>query len=333
MKKRPILYLKNTFGAVLFLFFFIPTSKLFGQDTAKIASPEPSLFGNMDPMTTLILLLVTVVMILVIITLGIMINLARLMLFETEKARALATGQEYVQPLGFIEGWWNKVKEKWITGKLYSEKQEKENMLLDHNYDGIQEMDYSMPPWLSSFFLITIGFGVIYMINIYGFGVIPGQEEEYAQEVEQAEMAIAEWKSTQADMVDENTVEFSEDPAILSRGKEIYMKECILCHGEFGEGGIGPNMTDDYWLHGGSMKDMFKLIKYGVPDKGMISWQKKLTPADMAAVATFIYTLHGTNPSNPKDPQGEIYMREDAVPTQEVEIQPGEESIDKGSES
>ncbi len=287
------------------IFSFLPVYAM-AQEEA-----EPSLF-SMDPMMLTILFLVALVMLLVFVTLVLMVNLARLMLIETEKAKARAEGIAYVEPKGIFESWWSSLSERFITGKLYSQDKERESMLLEHNYDGIQEMDYGMPPWLTTFFLITIGFGVVYVINIYGTGLIPSQSDEYIAEMEEAEIAIAEWKAAQANLIDETNVEFSDEVAHLEAGKAIYMKDCKVCHGEFGEGGVGPNMTDDYWLHGGGIAEIFSTVKYGVPEKGMISWQNQLSPADMSAVSSYIYTLHGTNPPNPKDPQGEFVKREEA---------------------
>ena len=85
------------------------------------------------------------------------------------------------------------------------------------------------------------------------------------------------------------------------------------CHGQKGEGLVGPNFADEYWIHGGGIKNVFKVIKYGVPDKGMIAWQAQLKPADMQKVGSYILTLQGTNPPNPKAPQGTIWADTAAV--------------------
>ncbi len=326
MKSSIKFYFKKSLMGLGALILSLMPLSLFAQEGGDTDSAS-GMFANMDPLVGTVLLLVALVMVLVLITLVVLINLARMMLVESERLRAKAEGIEYVEPIGLIEGWWLKLKETFITGRLYSEKEERESMLLDHDYDGIQEMDYGMPPWLTYFFLITVGFGVIYLLNVYAFGIIQDQETEYNNEVKMAELAIEEWKSTQANLVDENTVEFSDEASLLAQGKELYMKDCKVCHGEFGEGGVGPNFTDDYWIHGGGIKDIFRTVKYGVPEKGMISWQNQLTPSDMSAVSSYIYTLYGTNPPNPKDPQGEIYTREEGQPaveeaTESVQAEP-----------
>ncbi len=316
--------------SILFMALGILPSTVIAQE----AEASTKSMWNTDPLMGSVLVLVALVMVLVLITMVVMINLAKLMLTEAEKAKAQAEGREYVEPIGILEGIWLKMKRTFITGKLYSEKEERESMMLDHNYDGIQEMDYGMPPWLTYFFLITVGFGVIYMLNIYAFGIIPSQENEYIAEVAMAEAAIEEWRAGQANLVDENSVEFSEEKAHLDAGMAIFMKDCKVCHGEFGQGGVGPNFTDEYWIHGGGIKDIFKTIKYGVPEKGMISWQNQLTPADMSAVASYIYIMQGTTPPAAdskgvpvvlKEPQGEIFAREGeaetATPEESMEVE------------
>ncbi|MEX2379622.1 MAG: cytochrome c, partial [Vicingaceae bacterium] len=95
------------------------------------------------------------------------------------------------------------------------------------------------------------------------------------------------------------------------KGAAIYQGNCATCHGQLGEGGAGPNLTDDYWIHGGSIKDIFSTVKYGVPEKGMISWQTQFSPEQMQQVSSYIMTLVGTNPPNQKDAEGELYVPEE----------------------
>ena len=287
---------------------------------AQEAESEVGALANVDPLMAMVLGLIVLVMALVLITLVMMISLTRHLFVAMQEAEAKAQGIEYVAPKGIITQWWEAFNQRFVLGKLYSQKEERDTMLLDHDYDGIQEMDYGMPPWLTAFFLITVGYAVIYLVNFYGTGIIKPASEEYAIEMEEAQIAIDAWKAKQANLVDESNVEISSDAAVLSAGMEIYMKECKVCHGAEGEGGVGPNMTDDYWIHGGDIASIFSTIKYGVPEKGMISWQTKLSPADMAAVSSYITTFRGTNPANGKEPQGELYVPADApAPAEEVE--------------
>jgi cytochrome c oxidase cbb3-type subunit 3 len=133
--------------------------------------------------------------------------------------------------------------------------------------------------------------------------------------MEHAEESIKEYLSKQANLVDESNVEALLDDASLAAGKTVYEGKCAACHGMAGEGGVGPNLTDEYWLHGGDIKSVFKTIKYGVPEKGMISWKSQLRPAEMHKTASYILTLVGTNPPNGKEPQGEKLQVENTMPT------------------
>ena len=115
---------------------------------------------------------------------------------------------------------------------------------------------------------------------------------------------------SQANAVNENTVAALTDQKSLAFGQEIFISKCAACHGQKGEGTVGPNMTDEYWLHGGSIKNIFRTVYNGVPDKGMISWSNQLRPSEIQAVSSYILTLKGTNPPNPKAPQGDKYVPE-----------------------
>lgn len=176
-------------------------------------------------------------------------------------------------------------------------------IMLDHNYDGIQELDNKLPPWWVYLFYATIVFGVVYMwyYHIQGTGNI--QEEEYNQELAKAE---AEMK-LYASKVDENSVTLLVDAAKIKNGEVLFQTNCAPCHGKQGQGGVGPNLTDNYWIHGGGIKDVFKTVKYGVPEKGMIPWQAQLSPGQIQEVSSYIIKLKGTNPPNPKAPQGELF--------------------------
>ena len=123
--------------------------------------------------------------------------------------------------------------------------------------------------------------------------VATAEKEEYLKKV--------------AAKINENTVTTVSDKAQLTEAKAMFQQKCAACHGQNGEGGVGPNLTDEYWLHGGGIHNVFKTIKYGVPEKGMISWQNQMTPIDMQKVASYILTIKGTNPANAKAPQGDKY--------------------------
>jgi len=183
--------------------------------------------------------------------------------------------------------------------------EEEKNIEIDHEYDGIKELDNPVPGWFNALFYGTIGFGIIYLFiyHISGWGL--NQDQEYVLEMAQAEKAKQEYLSQAANLIDESTIEIDETGILANSGKSIFIANCAACHGNSGEGTIGPNLTDDYWLHGGDIKDIFKVVKYGVPDKGMVPWEQTLSPGQIAEVSNYIITLRGTNPANPKAPEGE----------------------------
>jgi cytochrome c oxidase cbb3-type subunit 3 len=182
--------------------------------------------------------------------------------------------------------------------------EKEKDILFDHEYDGIRELDNSLPPWWVYLFYITIIFAAVYMTYYHFTGAGLSQEKAYEREMDQAEKAVQNYLASQPSTVDETNVEMLKDEDQLAMGKTLFETNCAVCHGMLGEGGVGPNLTDDYWIHGGTIKDVFRTIKYGVPEKGMISWQAQLRPKDIQQVASYIMTLVGTNPPNAKEPQG-----------------------------
>ncbi len=194
-----------------------------------------------------------------------------------------------------------------IVSKLLSLRpiEEEKDLEIEHEYDGIKELDNPVPAWFNALFYSTITFGVVYLLVYHVFGWGPNQDQEYQREMALAEKAKQEFLAQSANLIDESTIEIDATGTLAASGKAIYMSNCAVCHGNAGEGGIGPNLTDEYWLHGGDIKDVFTVVKYGVPEKGMVPWEQTLTPGQIAEVSNYIITLAGTNPPNPKDPQGE----------------------------
>ena len=162
--------------------------------------------------------------------------------------------------------------------------------------------------------------------------VLPLSREEYNHEVAQDKAALEARQILLSDSIDENTMEFTDDPVVLASGETIYKAQCAVCHAADGGGGVGPNFTDAYWIHGGSIKNIFWITKYGIPEKGMISWQSQLSPAAMHDVSCYIYTLKGTKPVNSKEPQGELYNEEVTMtnperPVPEKDMKPSIRSV------
>lgn len=188
---------------------------------------------------------------------------------------------------------------------------EKESdILLDHNYDGIQELDNDLPPWWKYGFYVTIIFAFVYMILHHVTKTSDLQGPAYEKSMEAARIAKEEYQKKDANNITENNVKMITDKNRLAAGKETFLTNCAVCHGKLGEGIVGPNLTDDYWLHGGSINQIFHTITFGWPDKGMKSWQADFPPAKINELASYVKTLHGTNPPNGKAPQGDIYVEQ-----------------------
>ncbi len=204
---------------------------------------------------------------------------------------------------------WPSIRQR-LTGSVPVEKET--DIATDHNYDGIIELDNNLPPWWKYLFYVTIIFAFGYMYY-YHFGSGKLQIAEYEESVKVAEQKQKQNLQQSTNAVDETNVTYLADEASIGKGKTAYATKCAVCHGQAGEGGVGPNLADAYWIHGGSIQDIFKTIKYGVPEKGMVPWQAQMPPAEMQMVASYIKSLAGTDPANAKEPQGELY-KEEIVP-------------------
>lgn len=200
--------------------------------------------------------------------------------------------------------WIKKTYKKSLGTKPMAEEQE---IVLDHSYDGIRELDNNLPPWWVYMFYATIIFAVVYFLR---YEVFDGtnQIEEYEIELAKAEMAIEEYKKNNKDLIDVNSVELLTDPEDLAAGKAIYTQSCIACHKDDGGGGIGPNLTDDYWILGGGIKEVYNTVSEGGrPGKGMIPWKTDLKPIEIAQVSSYVLSLVGTTPADPKAPEGDLW--------------------------
>ncbi|WP_375238759.1 cbb3-type cytochrome c oxidase N-terminal domain-containing protein [Aurantibacter sp.] len=188
--------------------------------------------------------------------------------------------------------------------------QEEHEIILDHNYDGIKELDNNLPPWWVYSFYATILFAIIYLVRFEVFNDY-NQVEEYEAAVVVAKKEIAEWKKTAKNLVDINTVEVLTETSDLAAGKKIFEANCVACHKADGGGGIGPNLTDENWILGGGIKNVFKTISEGGRDgKGMISWKSDLKPLEIAQAASYVLTFQGTTPAEPKDLEGDLWKPE-----------------------
>lgn len=214
----------------------------------------------------------------------------------------LITVREGEEGAGFWRRFWNRMNDSVPVSR-------EAEVATDHEYDGIRELDNRLPPWWLYGFYFTIIFGVIYIINYHILKTTPLQHEEFQAEMIKAEEDVQIYLASLDNLIDETNVELLTESVDLASGEALYQKNCAVCHAADGGGGVGPNFTDKYWLHGGGIKDIFKTIKYGVPSKGMIAWETQLSPKDMQSVASYIYMMEGNTSENPKDPQGDLFER------------------------
>lgn len=220
----------------------------------------------------------------------------------------------------------NKVEVSPVTGKVIQRNwfwdtfnkavpiEKEKDLLLDHNYDGIRELDNSLPPWWKYGFILTIIVAGIYLYRYQIAHIAPNPDEEYQAEMQQGEEAKAAYLAKSANNVDETNVTYLKDESSLAAGKDLFIANCAACHRPDAGGVVGPNLTDDYWLHGGSIKDIFKTIKYGWMDKGMKSWKDDFSPVQMQQLSSYIKSIRGTNPPAPKAPQGDLYIEGNTAP-------------------
>ncbi|WP_395049548.1 cbb3-type cytochrome c oxidase N-terminal domain-containing protein [Flavobacterium sp.] len=260
------------------------------------------------PMVSLFLLVFLFLLIAIEITVNAVDTITYQLLTEEQKAKLGETSS-----VSFKESAWYKNLIKLLTKTVPIENEGQ--LLLDHDYDGIKELDNSLPPWWVYLFYGCIIFAVVYLVR---FEVMGGdnQEMELKKEMAQAQIDIAEYKKTAPDLMDENTVTLLTTPADLAAGKAIFTANCIPCHRADAGGQIGPNLTDDNWILGGGIKNVFHtLVNGGRDGKGMISWKATLKPKQMQEVASYVLSLRGSNPVNPKAPDGEIWVDPNAPKT------------------
>ena len=197
--------------------------------------------------------------------------------------------------------WWDKFNK---SVKIENEK----DVQLDHDYDGIKELDNALPPWWLYGFYLTILFSVVYLYQYHVSKSAPLQVQELNNEFAAAKLEAEEYAKTHPKKVDENTIEYAANADFISAGKTLFVQKCVACHGPEGQGLQGPNLTDEYWKNGGSIKNIFKTIKNGVPNMGMIAWGQELTPNQIETLANYIKSIKGTNPVNPKAPEGDLFI-------------------------
>ncbi len=177
---------------------------------------------------------------------------------------------------------------------------------LDESHDGITELDNLIPPWFNYLFGATVIFAVVYLLNYHVWQSSPLPLAEYAEEVAAADLSRRVRMASEG-TINEDDLAVLADEASVKAGQDKFTRNCITCHGTHAEGIVGPNLTDQYWIHGGGIKDVYTTIKNGVPEKGMISWKLVFTPKEIEQIASYILSLQGSNPANAKKAEGNLY--------------------------
>jgi cytochrome c oxidase cbb3-type subunit 3 len=284
-----ILNLRETKKTVLLLVFtFFLSQNTFAQDATKISTD----FTTLEFSVIILMALTFFIVILVLMASISIYNHSVSVLKEDRIARG-----EVVE--SNIESF-----SEWFWKKFNAAKPDKA-VAMHHDYDGIEELDNDLPPWWKYGFYLCIIAGIIYFV-VHVNGIAPNSTQEYEVAMAEGNILKEKYLAEMASSINEENVALA-DATGITKGQTIFEKKCKTCHGAEGGGLSGPNLTDEFWLHGGDIKSIFKTVKYGVPAKGMISWKDQLSPQEMQEVASFIMSLKGTNPPNAKDPQGEKY--------------------------
>jgi cytochrome c oxidase cbb3-type subunit III len=263
------------------------------------------------PMVSVFLFVFLFILIAIEITLS-AVNRVMYQLLSPEEKEKLA----YEESLSVQESPWFKNLMHRLT---QTEPIEKEgDLLMDHDYDGIKELDNNLPPWWVYLFYICIVFGVFYVFYYDVFGG-DNQEMELKKEMAQAKIEVEEYLKTAPDLMDEKTVVLLTDKESLAAGKEIFTTNCAACHRADAGGQIGPNLTDDKWILGGGIKNVFHTITNGGRDgKGMVSWKTNgMKPKEIQKVASYILSLQGSNPKDAKEAEGEVWI-DDSAPKKDA---------------
>jgi cytochrome c oxidase cbb3-type subunit 3 len=288
-------------------FFIIPLmllgsiTRLFAQSVAEAST---SIWD--DPLLTFYVV-VGFIFMLAILVLLVAVYMLRVLNYMNQHAaqeRAERLGIPYVPEPTF----WEKL---WQQSNDFVPVEKEASIMLDHNYDGIKELDNHLPPWWTGLFLGTIAFAIVYLLFYHVFNTLPSQQAEYDTEVAIAQEQLKKLQAANpVAAIDETNVETTTDALALAEGKQIFLNTCASCHRKDGGGDIGPNLTDDYWKHGGTIKDIFKTVRHGVQGTNMIAWEGVISPEKMKNVSSYVLTLRGTNPANPKKPEGDLVKPE-----------------------
>jgi cytochrome c oxidase cbb3-type subunit 3 len=300
-----------------FILFFTALVGITSYSFAQSATDAPATSIWHDPMLTFY---VAIGFIFVVILL---ILLVAVYMLQVIKVMTQQAAQENAQRLGITlkeePSFWSKL---WKESNDFVPLEKEADIMLDHNYDGIRELDNHLPPWWKWLFYLSIVFAVVYLIFYHVTDTLPLSNQEYQNEVSLAqEQARKLQAANPVAAIDESNVTATTDALAIADGKQTFLNNCASCHRKDAGGDIGPNLTDDYWKHGGDIKDIFKVVRHGVQGTNMIAWEGFISPEKMQNVASYILTLKGSNPENPKKPEGELYKPAVELEKDSVQVQ------------
>lgn len=297
------------------LLFLITVVGLVNSSMGQAATTPASSIGN-DPMTSFYIVVgfLFVVVILVLLVALYMLQVLNYMVKQATKERSERLGIAFKEEPSFWSNLWNKSND-------FIPLEKEKDIMLDHNYDGIRELDNHLPPWWTGLFYGTIVFAILYLVFYHVSDTLPSQLQEYETQVAQAEDQARKLKaSNPVAIIDETNVAILTDANALADGKTTFLSNCASCHRKDGGGDIGPNLTDDYWKHGGSIQDIFRVVRHGVQGTNMIAWEGFISPDKMQNVSNYILTLKGSNPENAKKPEGDLYVPKE-TPSDSTKVQ------------
>lgn len=221
------------------------------------------------------------------------------------------------QTLPFTEGkFYQGIMSKLTRSKAV---EQEADVMLDHDYDGIRELDNVLPPWWVYLFYATIVFAAVYLIRFHVMDDYT-QAQEFDKEVELANIEIAKNAAASPDDMNIDKVTLLTDAESVAKGKEIFTNTCAACHKPDGGGLVGPNLTDEFWINGGGIKNVFKVISEGSPNNpSMVAWKNTLKPTDIQKIASYVLSLQGSKPAGGKPAEGEKWV-ENAAPKADAAV-------------
>lgn len=290
---------------------FLPFTMLTGSALFAQAATSPASTSVWDDPTIKLYVIIgffAVIAVLILITAFALLRVINILTRQAGEERAKKLGIEYRPEPSFWQNLWQK------SNEFVPAEQEQELLMAGHSYDGIQELDNHLPPWWKGLFYVTIVFAVVYLFVFHVFNSLPLSIGEYENEVAIAKEQLSKSQAaTPTVAIDENNVGVVTDATALAEGKQVFLNTCASCHRKDAGGDIGPNLTDEYWIHGGTLNDIFKTIKHGAPGTNMIAWEGAISPEKMKNVANYVLSLQGSNPVSPKKPQGNLFKPEKAT--------------------